>query len=183
MKSAFIVSCALLLLGGTSAIPAIAIVFYPTSKTQAQALSIQSIPKLSQATSNVNFESELLRLTNLERQKAGLSPLKLSSRLTDAAQSHAVDMANNNYFSHTGRNGSSVGNRAKANGYKYRVVGENLAAGRATPEGTIRQWMNSPGHRANILNQRFTEIGFGYANAPNSSYRHYWVQVFGTTQR
>ena len=71
----------------------------------------------------------------------------------------------------------------KGTGYKYFALGENIAAGKATPEGTIRQWMNSSGHRANILNSRFTEIGFGYENAPNSRYRHYWVQVFGTPQR
>ena len=139
--------------------------------------------RISQITNRGSFETELLRLTNLERQKVGLSPLKLSSQLTKAAQSHAADMARNNYFSHTGRNGSSMADRAKGNGYKYFALGENIAAGKTTPEGTMRQWMNSPGHRANILNSRFTEIGFGYENAPNSSYRHYWVQVFGTPQR
>lgn len=179
MKSAFLICLSLLSFGGISAIAAQS---YPVSITKQQ-LTVPSIQKMSQNINRIGFEAELLRLTNGERRKAGLAPLKLSSQLTRAAQSHAVDMARNNYFSHTGLNGSSIGDRSKSTGYKYRLVGENLAAGKTTPEATIRQWMNSSGHRANILNGRFTEIGFGYANAPNSLYKNYWVQVFGTPQR
>jgi len=185
MKSAFFISFALLSFGGISAIPAIAATNYPISinKQQAQVSPVPAIQKVSQNTGKLNFEAALLKLTNIERRKVGLAPLKLSSRLTRAAQSHAVDMASNNYFSHTGLNGSSMSDRAKGIGYSYSAIGENIAAGKATPEGTIRQWMHSSGHRANILNPKFTEIGFGYANAPNSPYRHYWVQVFGKPQR
>ncbi len=179
MKSAFLICLSLLSFGEISAIAAQS---YPVSITKQQ-LTVPSIQKMSQNINRIGFEAELLRLTNGERRKAGLAPLKLSSQLTRAAQSHAVDMARNNYFSHTGLNGSSIGDRSKSTGYKYRLVGENLAAGKTTPEATIRQWMNSSGHRANILNGRFTEIGFGYANAPNSLYKNYWVQVFGTPQR
>ena len=181
MKST-LVCCSLLVFGGTMAI-ASDLSATSLSKPQNQISPIQSIRNISQSTSRVSFENELLKLTNLERQKVGLPPLKLSSQLTRAAQSHAGDMARNNYFSHTGLNGSSMVDRAKGTGYKYSALGENIAAGKATPEGTIRQWMNSSGHRDNILNPRFTEIGFGYANAPNSPYRHYWVQVFGKPQR
>jgi len=181
MKST-LVCCSLLIFGGTMAIsPELGAI--SSLKEQNQVSPIQSIRYISQSTSRVSFENELLKLTNLERQKVGLPPLKLSSQLTRAAQLHAGDMAKNNYFSHTGLNGSSMVDRAKGTGYKYSALGENIAAGKATPEGTIRQWMNSSGHRANILNARFTEIGFGYANAPNSPYRHYWVQVFGKPQR
>lgn len=152
-------------------------------KPQNQTAPIKSTLIISQNTSRANFDAELLRLTNLERKKLGLAPLRLSPQLTQAAQSHALDMARNNYFSHKGLNGSTMTDRAKRTGYVYSALGENIAAGKATPEGTIRQWMNSTGHRANILNGKFTEIGFGYANAPNSPYRHYWVQVFGKPQR
>jgi uncharacterized protein YkwD len=185
MKSAFLISCVLLSFGGISAIPAIAAESYSVSanKQQLQTLSVQSVQKVSQNIGKLSFEAELLKLTNNERRKVGLAPLKLSSQLTKAAQSHATDMAKNNYFSHKGLNGSSMVDRTKATGYNYSALGENIAAGKATPEGTIRQWMNSAGHRANILNSKFTEIGFGYENAPNSRYRHYWVQVFGTPQR
>jgi uncharacterized protein YkwD len=58
-------------------------------------------------------------------------------------------------------------------------LGENIAAGRPTAAATFQGWMNSPGHRANILNPHFTEVGFGYASSAKSEYRHYWVQVFG----
>jgi uncharacterized protein YkwD len=181
MKSTFLVFCSLLAFGGAIAI-APNLNATSLAKQQNQISPIRST-NISQSTNRVSFETELLKLTNLERQKVGLSPLKLSSQLTKAAQSHARDMARNNYFSHTGLNGSSMADRAKGTGYKYFALGENIAAGKSTPEGTIRQWMNSSGHRANILNSRFTEIGFGYENAPNSRYRHYWVQVFGTPQR
>ncbi|PZO35894.1 MAG: CAP domain-containing protein [Pseudanabaena frigida] len=150
-----------------------------TTKQQIETLPFRIVQNIS----NTSFETELLKLTNQERRKAGLAPLRLSSQLSRAAQLHSTDMANNNYFSHTGRNGSSMADRTKATGYKYSFLGENLAAGRSTPEGTIRQWMNSAGHRANILNNKFTEIGFGYTYTPNSPYRHYWVQVFGTPMR
>lgn len=139
----------------------------------------KSRPTIAQSGQNI-YEAELLRLTNLERQKAGLAPLRLSSRLTTAAQNHASDMARNNYFSHTGRNGSSMVTRIKATGYLYGYVGENIAAGKTSPAATIEQWMNSAGHRANILNPNFTEIGFGYAKSSNARYQHYWVQVFGS---
>ncbi|MBD2179099.1 CAP domain-containing protein [Pseudanabaena sp. FACHB-1998] len=182
MKSSFLICGVLLAYGGISQTPAIAINPYSQDVTQSQVPSLfrQDSLKVSQGIGVTKFETELLKLTNLERKKLGLAPLKLSVKLTRAAQFHAEDMANKNYFSHTGKNGSSMADRTKVVGYKYSFLGENLAAGRATPEGTVRQWMNSTGHRANILNEKFTEIGFGYAISPNSRYRHYWVQVFGT---
>lgn len=183
MKSAFFVCSILLPLGGIFAIPAIATEFNPTSMTQVQSQPFSSVKNKGLPKNIASFETQLLKLTNLERQRVGLAPLKLSSQLTRAAQSHSTDMARNSYFSHTGKNGSSMADRTKATGYKYSYLGENLAAGRSTPEGTLRQWMNSSGHRANILNRSFTEIGFGYTNEPNSPYRHYWVQVFGTPMR
>lgn len=133
----------------------------------------------SATTAASQYDFELLRLTNLERQKFGLAPLRLSRQLNQAAQYHAYDMARNNYFSHTGLNGSTMVSRVKATGYYYSSIGENIAAGGSTPAKTIRQWMNSYGHRKNILNPNYREIGFGYSYSYSSSYRHYWVQVFG----
>jgi uncharacterized protein YkwD len=182
MKATFLVCCGLLAFGGGIAIaPELDAAYIPTQQNQISPK--RSIRYISQNTGRVNFETQLLKLTNLERQKVGLPPLKLSSQLSRAAQLHSEDMANKGYFNHTGLNGLTMVDRAKASGYEYSALGENIAAGRATPEGTIRQWMNSSGHRANLLNRKFTEVGFGYANAPNSPYRHYWVQVFGTPQR
>lgn len=128
------------------------------------------------------YDTDLLALTNNERAQAGLPPLRYSPALGQAAQLHAEDMVDNNFFSHTGSDGSSVGSRARANGYAYSYVGENIAAGSPNPAGALEQWMNSPGHRGNILKPEYTEIGFGYVSDPSSPYGHYWVQVFGNAQ-
>ena len=137
----------------------------------------------SPPTTQSRFDAELLQLTNEERRKAGVPALQLSPQLDRAAQGHAEDMVRNNFFSHTGSNGSTLVTRVEAAGYAYSFAGENIAAGGATPAQTIQQWMNSPGHRQNLLNRNFTQIGFGYVSAPSTAYGHYWVQVFGTPTR
>jgi uncharacterized protein YkwD len=125
------------------------------------------------------YDSELLALTNAERSKAGLPALRLSTKLGQAGQNHAIDMVQKNFFSHTGSNGSQPSDRAKSVGYSYSSIGENIAAGNKTPAETIKQWMASPGHRSNILSSKYTEIGFGYTNSPSYQYKDVWVQVFG----
>lgn len=134
----------------------------------------------SPPTAQSRFDVELLQLTNEERRKAGVPALQLSPQLGQAAQGHAEDMVRHNFFSHTGSNGSTLVTRVEAAGYAYSFAGENIAAGGATPTQTIQQWMNSPGHRQNLLSRNFTQIGFGYVSAPSTAYGHYWVQVFGT---
>ncbi|WP_353573268.1 CAP domain-containing protein [Candidatus Albibeggiatoa sp. nov. BB20] len=126
------------------------------------------------------YDQELLKLTNAERAKYDIPALTLSSKLGEAAQKHAVDMAEHNYFSHTGRNGSKGSERVNDEGYEYSRRGENIAAGHEEPDVTMSKWMNSKGHRANILNAKYTEIGFGYAADDSSKYNYYWVQVFAT---
>lgn len=134
----------------------------------------------------MNFEliEQVVQLTNVERAKAGLQPLKLNNQLVDAAQDHSNDMAQDDFFSHTGADGSSVSDRVRASGYQYSTTGENIAAGQTTAAEVVRGWMNSPGHRANILNANYTEIGVGYEYLQNDTgsvnYNHYWTQVFGT---
>ena len=127
---------------------------------------------------------EVVRLTNIEREEAGLQPLKLNNQLVDAAQDHSNDMARDDFFSHTGADGSSASDRVRASGYQYSTTGENIAAGQTTAAEVVRGWMNSPGHRANILNGNYTEIGVGYEYLQNDTgsvnYNHYWTQVFGT---
>jgi hypothetical protein len=125
-----------------------------------------------------DYDAELLRLTNTERKNAGLPALTISTQLSQAAQSHAEEMARNNYVSNTGLNGSTLSDRVKATGYSSSYIGTNIAAGYATPEQTIQQWMNGQGQEA-ILNSNYTEIGFGYAYSSSSEYKYYWVQVFG----
>ena len=126
---------------------------------------------------------QVILLTNAERAKYGLAPLVEDPQLNQSAQGHSNDMANNDFFSHTGSDGSTVGDRITTSGYPHRPAGENVAAGYDTPEAVFQSWMNSPGHRANILDPSVTDIGIGYAylanDTGNINYNHYWTQTFG----
>ncbi|MFI8347891.1 CAP domain-containing protein [Streptomyces sp. NPDC085596] len=121
--------------------------------------------------------ARVVELVNAERAKVGCSPVKLNSTLTKAAQDHSADMAAHNTMSHTGSDGSDPGSRITAAGYQWSAYGENVAYGYATPEQVMAGWMDSPGHRENILNCSYKEIGVGLAQ-PGS----YWTQDFGTAR-
>ncbi|MCZ0204655.1 CAP domain-containing protein [Streptomyces sp. UMAF16] len=121
--------------------------------------------------------AEILRLVNAERNKAGCRPLTLDPALTKAAQDHSADMAAHQNMSHTGSDGSDPGLRITRAGYTWSSYGENVAYGYTTAEQVMAGWMASPGHRANILNCGFQEIGVGLAQ-PGS----YWTQDFGTAR-
>lgn len=130
------------------------------------------------ATAAASAAQEMLALVNAERGKAGCAPVRLDSRLTAAASKHSTDMAKNNYFSHTSRNGATFVTRIKAEGYPT-PRSENIAAGRTTAQATFSQWMNSAGHRRNILDCTAKDMGVGVAANPRSTYRIYWTQDFG----
>ncbi|MGW2645332.1 CAP domain-containing protein [Streptomyces sp. NPDC001393] len=121
--------------------------------------------------------ARVVQLVNAERAKVGCHPLTVNAELTKAAQAHSADMAAHQNMSHTGSDGSSPGDRITAAGYAWSAYGENVAYGYATPEQVMNGWMNSPGHRANILNCSYQEIGVGLAQ-PGS----YWTQDFGTAR-
>lgn len=110
----------------------------------------------------------VVHLTNLERRKEGMVPLQMSEGLMQGAQNHAEDMSAQGYFSHKGKDGSSFSQRCQAAGYRGSPRGENIAMGAARPAEIVRMWMNSPGHKANILNPEITEIGIGFA--PKGAY-------------
>lgn len=120
---------------------------------------------------------EILRLSNLARAEAGLPALSLNAQLNQAALAHGLDMANNGIFSHTGSDGSTLRDRVNRTGYAWRNIGENIAYGYTSAASVMSGWMNSDGHRANILNSNFREIGIAYTR--NSQGRFYYVQVFG----
>ncbi len=126
-----------------------------------------------------DFESEVIDLVNVERAAQGLHPLSYDHHLATAARDHSEDMGLQDYFSHTSLDGRTVPDRITAAGYFYNTYGENIAAGQPTPEAVIDAWMSSSGHRANILNPNFCDIGVGYSYLADSSYRHYWTQDFG----
>uniref|UniRef100_UPI001FA8CEA1 CAP domain-containing protein n=1 Tax=Clostridium peptidivorans TaxID=100174 RepID=UPI001FA8CEA1 len=114
---------------------------------------------------------EVVRLTNIERSKQGLKPLTLNAELSKVARIKSKDMVDKKYFDHNSPTYGSPFDMMKSFGISYRAAGENIAYGQRTPEEVVKGWMNSPGHRANILNGNFTEIGVGF-------YNNYWTQMF-----
>jgi uncharacterized protein YkwD len=123
--------------------------------------------------------NRVIVLTNEQRAAAGCGNLTWDAALGAAAQRHADDMAANNYFSHTSRNGASFATRIRRAGYRYRLAAENIAAGQQSPEEVVASWMSSPAHRANILNCRLRHIGIGFGENGGSAFGTYWVQDFG----
>ncbi|MFI5842742.1 CAP domain-containing protein [Catenuloplanes sp. NPDC051500] len=122
------------------------------------------------------LETQVVAQTNVERVKAGCTALTVAPALTEAARAHSTDMATFGYFSHTGRSGSTFTQRVAAAGYA-KAVGENIAWGYADAAGVMTGWMNSPGHRANILTCKATTIGVGVARDAQGTL--YWTQEFG----
>lgn len=124
------------------------------------------------------YASRIVDLVNEERQMHGLRPLRINATLTRLSSDYACEMIEGDFFEHTDPvSGSTVGSRALQSGYYFKKVGENLAGGFASPEETMAQWMESPGHRANILDPDFVEMGA--AVRIGGSYHWYWVQEFG----
>jgi uncharacterized protein YkwD len=122
--------------------------------------------------------AQVVSLTNAERSKAGCPALTVDRRLTAAAQAHSVDMAVRGYFDHDSPDGRTPFQRIGDAGYPFSIAAENIAAGQRTAPDVLTGWMNSAGHRANILNCALTQIGVGYATG--GSYGTYWTQDFGT---
>ncbi|MFD8030262.1 CAP domain-containing protein [Streptomyces sp. NPDC048231] len=120
---------------------------------------------------------EVLALTNAERAAAGLPPLAADRRLTAAAQAHSADMVARDFYAHTSPEGRGPLDRAAAAGSRHRAVGENIACGQRSPTEVVIGWMNSPGHRANILKPAFTHLGVGFAGGGRAG--TYWTQLFG----
>ena len=128
------------------------------------------------AQSAASYEQQVLELVNEQRANYGLAPLSYSKELEAVAYAHSKDMAQNNYFSHTNLSGQSPFDRIHAAGISYRSAAENIAAGQKTPQEVVSAWMNSAGHRANILNSSVTKMGVGIYSG--GSYGIYWTQLF-----
>ena len=123
-----------------------------------------------------NEALEVLRLVNEERKKQGLNELTLNHTLNGVATKKAEDMRDNNYFSHDSPRYGSPFEMLQSFGVKYSSAGENIAAGQKNAQQVMNDWMNSSGHRANILNKNYTELGVGFVEG--GSYGTYWVQEF-----
>jgi len=121
----------------------------------------------------VNERNEVLRLVNDERAKAGASALCFNSKLVVAAKKHSDDMSNGGFMSHTGSDGSSFSQRMTREGYQWMTGAENVARGQRSPAQVMNSWMNSAGHRRNILNTAYKNFGYGNTN-------NFHTQLFGT---
>ena len=130
----------------------------------------------------------VLRLVNVARARSracggeqfqSAPPLAWNEALSEAALAHSRDMATKNYFSHADRSGASVTQRAARAGYRWRHVGENIAAGVGSPEQVVAGWLVSPGHCANLMSPDFADMGAAYAIDPASKLAIYWTQTFG----
>ncbi|TDC90932.1 CAP domain-containing protein [Actinomadura sp. 7K507] len=122
--------------------------------------------------------AQVIALVNKERAKQGCRAVTSDAKLAKAARGHSADMARRGFFSHTNPDGKDPGARVTATGYRWSTYGENIAKGQPTPASVMKSWMNSSGHRANILNCAFAEIGIGVVKSGGP----YWTQVFGTAR-
>ncbi|MCL2574260.1 MAG: CAP domain-containing protein [Defluviitaleaceae bacterium] len=126
-----------------------------------------------------NYEREIFKLTNKERQKHGLTTLIWNKKLADVAHDHSQDLALSNTFSHTGTDGSTPELRVHRANTSIMFMGENISGGRKNPQTAILDWMNSSGHRQNILNVDAVYMGVGMVYIHASRYGYYVTQVFG----
>lgn len=129
------------------------------------------LPDVSGPTNN--YEHEVLQLVNKERSARGLNPLQMDSKVQQVARIKSQDMQKNNYFDHTSPTYGSPFDMLKSFGVNYSMAGENIAYGHTSPAAVVEGWMNSQGHRENILNPNFTHLGVGYEPVG-----HYWTQMF-----
>ena len=132
---------------------------------------VLTIPQLDSSVRS--FEQEVIRLVNEQRVQNGLKPLTENWELSRVARYKSQDMVDNRYFSHTSPTYGSPFQMIRAFGLSFRTAGENIAYGQRTPQAVVTAWMNSSGHRANILNASYTQIGVGYVAQGN-----YWTQMF-----
>ena len=153
---------ALALLGAAGADPA-------TTPGPAVSLAAAATPTAAQ---------QVLALVNSARAEAGCRPVRLDDRLSTAATKHSQNMARDDFFGHVGPDGSTFVSRTEHEGYPD-PRSENIAAGNTTAQATMRQWMDSPGHRRNILDCTAEDMGLGVASSGGSEFGTYWTQEFG----
>ena len=174
--AALVTACVL----ATPSVPVLASVFDPdvpmvaraTAPARRAASAVTVGPTVAPSETQL-LAAEVIRLTNLERVAAGYAPLVVHPAVVAAAMAHSADMAARGSMSHTGSDGSDGGTRLTRAGFSWWTWGENVAAGQRTPSEVVTAWMNSSGHRSNILGWMFTTIGVGVAIAPDGT--RYWT--------
>jgi uncharacterized protein YkwD len=139
---------------------------------------IQTLTTAEQASMLSTVNATRTRGTSCGGTAYGAAPaLKSNAKLINAAEGHGADMAKNNYFSHTGLDGSTPGTRITKAMYSWSAYGENIAAGRTTIADTVKDWYGSTGHCINFMSKTVTEAGFGKGYSATSTYKNYWVAV------
>jgi uncharacterized protein YkwD len=163
----------------------------PSAQPQDESAAPTALPAGTRATCSLaNFDSDVLALVNAYRAAGascgsegtfpGAAPLAWNASLTQSSLVHSDDMVATNYFSHTGSDGSNAGQRATAAGYVWQFLGENIAAGQSSVEAVMAGWMASPGHCANIMQERFRDIGVAcVSGGASNTYRTYWTMTLG----
>lgn len=153
-------------------------------------LALMAMPVVASA-QPLDGAERVLQLVNAERAAHGCAPLRMDERLMAAAERESRDMATQHFFNHTEPDGTTPGKRVKDTGYVYQMVGENIVADTDDADDAVDAWMNSPGHRANILTCAFRETGIAVyeqdddapVNGVPGVYRAYWTQVFAMPLR
>lgn len=165
------------------------IVLAPADEDEAAGIDLAELELLDRPLTPLEItavEQDLINKINNVRKvarKCGGTSYAVAPALTHnavistAALGHSKDMATKNFFSHTGSNGSTVGTRVTAAGFKWSYVNENIAAGYTTTTAVVNGWLASSGHCANMMNPKATRIGVGYAYNANATYKHYWTMV------
>ena len=149
---------------------------YPTTPNIPVAKPVEPTVPTESVSGISSIEMEVVRLVNIERQREGLSPLVASSALSNVARKKSEDMAVNNYFSHTSPTYGSPSNMMRTFGINSSYSGENIAKGQLSAASVVSGWMNSSGHRANIMNPSFKTIGVGHYKSSNGT--NLWTQMF-----
>ncbi len=144
----------------------------PSTSTPSTSTPSVSTPSQS-TTANSSYAAQVVSLVNAERAKQGLSALTIDTKVQQAAQTRAGELKTS--FAHTRPNGASCFTALTEASVSYSRAGENIAYGQSTPEAVVQAWMNSSGHRANILSSSFTTIGVGYTVVNGTAY---WAQLF-----
>ena len=148
----------------------------PQQKPESTPSKPSTTPEQKPSTDFSSYQQQVLDLVNAERTKRGISALTLDSNLSSVATKKSQDMVNKNYFDHTSPTYGSPFDMMKQFGISYRTAGENIAKGQKTPQEVVTAWMNSEGHRKNILTPNFTNLGVGIAK--DSKGTTYWTQMF-----
>ena len=125
------------------------------------------------------WRKDMLARINAVRAAAGVTPLKPCPALRRSAQDYAMVMSSRDHYGHIGPDGSEPGERMLREGYRWRVIAENIAAGQRTIVEVVEAWVDSPGHYANLVNPAYRHVGLGHGSSEGSEYGDYWVQNFG----